>query len=389
MTTRQLSRTQVLIMAVTAGICVANVYYSQPILGAIAASTGLSPEAAGRLPVLSQAGYGLGLFFLTPIGDKMDRKRLILILQLLLIGSLLMITLAKGLILLYAGSLLIGMFAVVAQVILPMAASLVTENRGKIVSIIFTGLLTGILVARVYSGFVTDWLGWRWVYGISAGLVAVSAILMQSDFPATTERFDGSYGKLLRSTLTQFTRFSRLRIAACIGALAFGALSAFWLTLSLRLGSEPFHYSSARIGLFGLLAAASALAAPLFGKLADKAQPANTLLLTTLMIFAGVACLLLAPGSIIPVFFAVILLDIGVQATQVTNIALIYSLDATANSRINTVYMTSYFIGGSLGAGLSLLAWERAGWNGAVTLMLVLSGLATIATLVFRRRLRD
>jgi predicted MFS family arabinose efflux permease len=383
----QLSRTQVLIMAITAGVCVANVYYAQPILGAIARATGLSLDEAGRLPVLSQAGYGIGLFFLTPIGDRMDRRRLILILQSLLIASLLMLAFGGGLAVLYAGSLLIGVFAVVAQVVLPMAASLVTENRGRVVSVIFTGLLTGILVARVFSGFITEWLGWRYVYGISAGLVLVTAILMQTDFPSSTERFAGSYAKLLRSTLAQIARFSLLRISATIGALAFGTLSAFWITLSFRLGGAPFHYGVAQIGLFGLLAAASALAAPLFGKMADKAKAANTLLLTTSMIVAGVACLLLKQDSIIPVFVAVVLLDIGVQATQVTNIALIYSLDATANSRINTVYMTSYFIGGSLGAGLSLYAWKSAGWNGAILLMLILSALAVTTTLIFRRKL--
>jgi predicted MFS family arabinose efflux permease len=385
---KSLSRTQVLIMAVTTGICVANVYYSQPILGAIAEGTRLSLEEAGRLPVLSQAGYGIGLFFLTPIGDRMDRKRLILILQLLLIGSLILLAFVHSLPLLYVCSLLIGVFSVVAQVILPMAASLVTENRGKIVSIIFTGLLTGILVARVYSGFIAEWLGWRYVYGISAVLVGISAILMQTDFPSTTERFAGTYAKLLGSTLQQFKRFSLLRIAAITGALAFGTLSTFWITLSLRLSGAPFNYGVARIGLFGLLAAASAMAAPLFGKMADKSKPANTLLITTLLIFAGVACLRLAPDSIIPVFLAVILLDIGVQATQVTNIALIYTLDASANSRINTVYMTSYFIGGSVGAGLSLVAWQRGGWEGAQLLMLVLSALAVCMTLVFRRQLK-
>ncbi len=385
---KTLSRTQVLIMAVTAGICVANVYYAQPILGEIALATHLDLEEAGRLPVLSQAGYGIGLFFLTPIGDKMDRKRLILILQLLLIGSLMLLTFSQGKAALYAGSLLIGIFSVVAQVVLPMAASLVTENRGKIVSVIFTGLLTGILVARVYSGFVAEGLGWRYVYAISAALVLLSAILMERDFPSTKERFEGSYGRLLQSTLRQFTRFGLLRLSACIGALAFGSLSAFWITLSLRVSAAPFNYGAGRIGLFGLLAAASALAAPLFGRMADKSKPGNTLLTTTLMVLGGIGTLLVAQDSIIPVFIAVILLDIGVQATQVTNIALIYSLDATANSRINTVYMTTYFIGGSLGAGLSLRAWSKAGWHGAIALMLLLSGLAVLMTLIFRRRLQ-
>ena len=222
-----LTKTQVLIMAATAGIAVANVYYSQPILQAMATQFHISIEKAGNISVLSQIGYGLGLFLLTPIGDMIERKKLILYLQIGLILSLLLIAFSPSLILLYAGSLLIGVFSVVAQVILPMAASLVKENRGKIVGQIFTGILIGILVARVYSGFFTGLLGWQYVYIISAMMVLITAILMQRDFPTTEERFSGTYGGLLKSTIAQLGRFPLLRRTALTGMLAFGTLSAF------------------------------------------------------------------------------------------------------------------------------------------------------------------
>jgi predicted MFS family arabinose efflux permease len=373
-----LTRTQIIIMAATAGIVVANVYYSQPILNAIALYFHISTEKAGAISVLSQIGYGVGLFFLTPIGDMIERKKLILYLQTGLIASLILIAFAPNLYVAFAGSLLVGAFSVVAQVILPMAASLVKENRGKVVGQIFTGLLVGILVARVFSGFITNWLGWQYVYLFSAVLVLGSAVLMQADFPSVPARFEGTYIGLLRSTVAQLGRFTLLRKTALTGMLVFGVLSAFWVTLTFYLSGTPFHYSPSQIGLFGLVAAAGALVAPVFGKQADKGSPHRSLLFSTSLTLISLLLLKLLPGNIPVIWVTVLLLDIGVQATQVTNIAIIYSLDHTANSRINTVYMTSYFIGGALGAFTAIQAYNIGGWAWSTTFMILLSVAAII-----------
>jgi predicted MFS family arabinose efflux permease len=373
-----LTKTQVLIMAATAGISVANVYYSQPILHAIAQTYHINTEKAGVVSVLGQIGYGIGLFFLTPIGDMIERKKLILYLQSALFISLLLVAFAPSLGVLYAGSVLIGIFSVVAQVILPMAASLVKENRGKIVAQIFTGILVGILTARVFSGFITSWLSWQYVYIFSAVMVFFTAILMQADFPSMPERFTGTYAGLLKSTIAQLRRFPQLRRTALTGMLAFGTLSAFWVTLTFYLSAAPFNYSASVIGLFGLLAAAGALMAPLFGKLADKGTHSRSLLFSTGLTLLSIVILKLFPASLAAIWVTVILLDIGVQATQVTNIAIIYTLDHKANSRINTVYMTSYFIGGALGAYLSILVWNAGGWSWSTSLMMLLGTLAII-----------
>ncbi|MDT3402248.1 MFS transporter [Mucilaginibacter terrae] len=375
---KSLTQTQVLIMAATAGIAVANVYYSQPILHAIAQQFHISAEKAGTISVLSQIGYGVGLFFLTPIGDMIERKKLILYLQIGLILSLLLVAYSPTLTILYAGSLLIGVFSVVAQVILPMAASLVKENRGKIVGQIFTGILVGILVARVYSGFITGWLGWQYVYLISAAMVFCTSILMQVDFPSTSERFTGTYGGLLKSTIAQLRRFSLLRRSALTGMLAFGTLSAFWVTLTFYLSDAPFNYSASHIGLFGLLAAAGALIAPIFGKLADNGTPRRSLLFATGLTLVSILMLILFPGTIAAIWITVILLDIGVQATQVTNIAVIYTLDHLANSRINTVYMTSYFIGGALGSFIAIQLYNAGGWGWSTSFMALLAVAAIV-----------
>jgi len=377
----QLTKTQVLIMATTAGVAVANVYYSQPILHAMATQFQISVEKAGNISVLSQIGYGIGLFLLTPIGDMIDRKKLIGYLQAGLIFSLLLTAFSPNIWVLYAGSFFIGVFAVVAQVILPMAASLVSENRGKIVGQIFTGILVGILIARVFSGSITSWLGWQYVYIISSVMVFVTAILMQRDFPSTTEKFTGTYVGLLKSTILQLGRFSLLRKTALTGMLAFGTLSAFWVTLTLYLSGAPFHYSASTIGLFGLLAAAGALIAPVFGKLADKGSHTRSLIFSTSLTLLSILVLKLFPGTIPAIWITVILLDIGIQATQVTNIAVIYTLDQKANSRINTVYMTSYFIGGALGSFIAIQFYQLGGWSLAAGFMVALA-IVTIINVV-------
>jgi len=363
METASLSSKQILLMSITAGICVANIYYSQPILAEIAKSLGTDVKSAGFISVLSQAGYGLGLLFITPLGDKFDRKKLILILQLSLIAALLVMAFSANKWMIYGAGLAIGTFAVAAQVILPMAASLVSENRGKVVGIIFTGILVGILSARIFSGYITEWLGWRYVYGVSSVMVLGSAILMQADFPAVPPNFTGSYKSLLSSVLVQFRRFSVLRRTAFIGALSFGTLSAFWVALTFHLSEKPFEFSADKIGLFGFLAVGGTLAAPLFGKLADKSDsPRKSLLIALSFVFVSLVAVTLFPASILALCFAVLFLDMGIQAVQVTNIAVIYTLDAKANSRINTVYMTTYFVGGAVGSALGIWAWERGGW---------------------------
>ncbi|TDH24588.1 MFS transporter [Segetibacter sp. 3557_3] len=373
-----LTPTQVLIMSATAGICVANVYYSQPILHAMALAFQISPGQAGNISVLSQVGYGIGLFLLTPIGDMIERKKLILYLQSALVISLLLVAFAPNLPVLYAGSLLIGVFSVVAQVILPMAASLVKENRGKIVGQIFTGILVGILLARVFSGYITNLLGFQYVYMSSAAMVLGTAVLMQADFPSVPERFTGTYVGLLRSTVTQLRRFSLLRRTALTAMLAFGTLSAFWVTLTFYLSEAPFHYSASQIGLFGVLAAIGALIAPLFGRLADKGSPYKSLLFSAGLTVVSILVLKFFPGVVAAIWITVILLDIGVQATQVTNIAVIYTLDQSANSRINTVYMTSYFIGGALGSSIAILLYNLGGWSWSTSFMLLLAMLIVI-----------
>jgi predicted MFS family arabinose efflux permease len=381
-----LSAKQVLMLSVTAGVCVANIYYNQPILKNIAESLHASENRAGNVAVFTQAGYGLGLFFLTPLGDKLNRKKLILVLQGLLILSLGGVALIKSITGMYIISLFIGLFSVVAQVILPMAALLAGSNKGRIVGFIFTGILIGILAARVFSGYVTELLGWRAVFGVSAVMVFLTMLLMAFGIPQVKSQFEGNYSQLLLSTMQQVKRFALLRRTALIGALVFGTFCSFWTTLTFHLSGQPFHFSTGTIGLFGMLAIVGALLAPVFGKLADKGSPRRSQLYAISMIVVSVLFVSIFPYSVFAFVVTTLLLDVGVQATQVTNIATIYTLDETAHSRINTVYMTTYFIGGAFGTAAGVACWQAGGWQLVVVQLLLWSTLAILLVFFGKKR---
>lgn len=358
-----LTKVQVLIMAIAAGVCVANVYYNQPILKDIASSFGVSEGEAGSISVLTQVGYGFGLFFLIPLGDKINKKKLILSLLTCLFCLLILMTFSQNIVEVWILSVAIGIATVSAQVILPLAASIDRVTTGKTVGNIFTGILIGILGARVFSGYIAEWLSWRYVYGFSAGMILIVTILLQIYLPNVKNEYSGDYLDLLKSTLQQLKRFSLLRETSLIGGLLFGVFCSFWTTLTFHLSGAPFNFQSDTIGMYGFVAIVGALMAPVFGKLADKGNSQRSLTIAVSLVIASLVIAKIASSSALAIAVAVLLLDVGVQATQVTNVATIYTLDAQSNSRINTVYMTTYFLGGAIGTSIGLLCWHLGGWN--------------------------
>ncbi|MBX9257183.1 MFS transporter [Desmonostoc muscorum CCALA 125] len=358
-----LTKVQVLIMAIAAGVCVANVYYNQPILKDIASSFGVSESEAGSISVLSQVGYGFGLFFLIPLGDKINKKKLILCLLACLFCLLIAMTFAQNIVEVWILSIAIGITTVSAQVILPLAASIDRVTTGQTVGNIFTGILIGVLGARVVSGYIAQWLNWRYVYGFSAAMILIVTVLLNIYLPNVKNEFNGYYWELLKSTLHQLKRFSLLREASLISGLLFGVFCSFWTTLTFHLSGAPFNFQSDTIGLYGLVAIAGALMAPIFGKLADGGNSQRSLTVAVSMVIASLVIAKIAAYSALAIAVAVLLVDVGVQATQVTNVARIYTLDPQSNSRINTVYMTTYFIGGAVGTSIGLFCWNLGGWN--------------------------
>lgn len=358
-----LSQLQILIMAITAGVSVANLYYIQPILDEVSKSLHRTENEVGLLPALAQAGYGLGLFFITPYGDKLNRKKLILIMLFVLVIALVGMASIHNLYGIYAMSLIIGAMGAAAQVVMPMVATLATENKGKIVGTVFTGLLSGILLARVLSGYSAKLWGWQSIYIISAFVVMIMMALVYFTLPNMGTQFSGSYGELLKSTLFQFKRFGKLRRLSIIGALVFGVFCSFWTTITFHLSGAPFNLHSDKIGLLGIVALGGALLAPIFGKKADNGNSARGILFSLAIVVLSIIMMIIFPSNIWMIVLAVFIMDVGVQAMQITNIATIYTLDESANSRINTVYMTCYFIGGALGTVIGVNCWKFGGWN--------------------------
>ncbi|MEP7456126.1 MFS transporter [Phyllobacterium sp. SB3] len=350
----------------------------------------LTDAQIGNLPVLTQVGVGLGLLFLAPLGDMIDRKKLVICLELFLILALIGMSVSSNLTAIYVASFAIGIFAVAVQIVVPMAASMATpETKGKVVGTIFTGTLTGILLSRIVSGYLADWLGWRGVYGSSAALALLVTLLIHAVFPSQPGKHKGSYGALMVSTLSQFSRFAKLRRLSFLGALVFGAFCSFWTTLTFHLSTAPFSFNSSQIGLFGFVAIAGTLVAPIFGRLADRTSPERMQTLTILIIILGVLCGKWWQHSTIALVAATLLLDIGVQATQVNNLAQIYKLDETAHSRINTVFMVIFFIGGAIGSYCGVWAWRVGGWPLVSNQLLVFGVVALLVSILNLSASRD
>lgn len=361
-------------MSLAAGVNVANIYYNQPILNAIAQDLHVSHLAVGNLPTFSQAGYGLGLFFISPLGDKFDRKKLILVLHFLSVITLLGLAFIENISILYFLSLLIGVFAAAAQVIIPMAVAMSPHEKGRVVGTIFSGLLGGILLARTLSGYITEWFGnWHYVFGFSALLILLCMYAIFVSLPNMQPHFRDTYPSLLKSSILQFKRFSLLRRNTLLITVSFGIFCSFWTTLTFKLSLAPFNYESDIIGLFGVLALAGVLLAPKIGKLADKIDPTFTKILAILFITISVLAIRWFDNSLFAFIFAIILLDIGFQTIQISNLAQIYTLDERAHSRINTAYMSSMFAGGAVGTFIGVWCWEKGGWDYVTTQLLVLS----------------
>lgn len=376
------------VMAIAAGVIVANVYYNQPILNQIGLAFHTTESKIGKMSMLAQLGYGLGMFFLLPLGDKVNRKKLIIFTSVLLSFVLIGTVYAKSLEVLLVLSFLTGLFSTPAQIILPMAATLGKENRGKNVGKVFSGILTGILGARVLSGLITTYFGWQYVFIVSALLVVVVIVLLHFFLPEVPTRFSGNYLSLIRSTLQLVKEYKVLRQASLLGAFTFGVFCSFWTTLTFHLSMAPLNYSTAQIGLFGLIAIGGALVAPVFGRAADKGNVFKSLFFTVSLITASIALIKVFPHSVFVLIIGIFFLDIGVQATQITNFTRIYALNEDAHSRLNTIYMTTYFIGAATGTYFGLLSWKLGQWNFATWQMILWSLIALLVVYVSKRNSR-
>ena len=365
------SRRLIWLLTIATGASVANLYYNQPLLSDIARTFHASSRATGAIATLTQAGYAVGLLLFVPLGDVIERRRLIVALLCCVTGALLLAAVGPTLGVVAAASFAIGVTTVVPQLILPFAAGLAPPAmRGRVVGHVVSGLLVGILAGRAVAGVVNDLAGWRAMYVAAAGAMLALALLLRAVLPVSRPAVVASYGALVRSLGTLFRGEPVIRDAALLGALIFAAFSAFWATLAFRLQEPPLHSGSAVAGAFGLIGLVGAGVAPLAGRRADRRRPRATIGLALLGNVAAWLVLLVFGHTLWGIGVGVLLLDAATQAAQVSNQARVYALPVEAHSRFNTIYMVCYFIGGSLGSAVAVLAWSAFRWNGVCAVAL-------------------
>lgn len=388
---RDLPASLVLLLATGAGLSVASLYYAQPMLGVLGADIGASARSVGFIPTLTQLGYALGILLLAPLGDRFDRRRIVLAKAAALCAALLVAGAAPSIGVLLAASLAIGIAATMAQDIVPAAATLAPEaTRGKTVGTVMTGLLLGILLSRVVSGFVAEHFGWRAMFIAAAASIALIGAAAWRGLPRFRPTTHLAYGALLGSLGTLWSRHGTLRRAALAQALLAVGFSAFWSTLAVMLHGEPFHLGSAAAGAFGLAGAAGALAAPLAGRLADRRGPELVTRLGAGLVvvsFAamGFAPLLLPHAQLWLLALAAIGFDLGMQAALIAHQTIVYGIEPGARSRLNAVLFTAMFIGMAAGSALGALALAQWGWAG-VTGLATATAAAALAVRLWPRK---
>lgn len=380
-------RRLVWLMAVTAGAVVANNYYNQPLLADIAVDFGTSERSAALIATLTQVGYAMGLLFLLPLGDMLERRKILTVLLLASCAMLVAFASAPHFPLLVLVAFLLGFSSTVPQFLPPIAARLAPPGHsGRSVGFVMGGLLLGIILSRFVGGIFGGAFGWRAVYWTSAVLMIVLLVLLRRSLPVMQPTFTGSYGKLLGSLADLFLRYGRLRLLASVAALQFGAFALFWTTIVFHFERELRHDASTAVGLLALIGAVGVLAAPMAGRLADR-------LGTTTIISASGALMALAflimgitGGNVLWIIPAVVLLDLGMQVGHVSSMSEVLQLEPAASSRLNTIYMVLRFCGAALGTFLGAQTWHYFGWQGVTilgvvmtTTALVIAGMSRIA----------
>ena len=370
-----LTQGQLWLMTVACGVSVANICYNQPLLGDFAATFHADARAAGLAATATQAGYGLGILFLLPLGDLVDRRNLTLLLVLLCAVFLGVTALAPTLPVLIAAHFCVGVTAINAQVLIPFAAELSPpERRGRTVGVLFGGLLYGILLARVVAGAVGDLWGWRVLYGLAAAAMVALGLALRGNLPHRLPPSTLSYPRLMHSLFDLWATQPVLRRAAVMSGLSFACFTAFWTVLSFLM-ADRFHLGATAAGLFGLAGAAGAWASPAIGHFADRRGPAFAIGLALAVIAASFA--LMGLWVTLPVLVVgVVLMDLGVQAFQVAAQARVLALLPNAGSRLNTLYMVGRFVGGAAGSVLGAWVWTAWGWSGVCLLAIALSAAA-------------
>lgn len=373
-----LSRGVALLFSVACGLAVANVYFAQPLLDTMADTFGISHATVGIVITVTQIGYGAGLLLVVPLGDLLDRRRLILGQSLLSVLALLAVAFAPTAMALLASMAMVGLLAVVTQVLVAYAAHLADPSeRGRIVGVVTSGIVIGILLARSVSGTLSDLFGWRSVYVASAGATLFVVAALSQALPRQTEcGARVSYPRLIGSVFTLFVEERVLRVRAVLALLIFAAITTLLTPMVLPLAAPPFSLSHTEIGLFGLAGAAGAFGASRAGRLSDLGFAQRTTGIGLALMLLSWGAIALLPWSLWSLIVGVVAIDFGLQSVHVANQSLIYRVRPEARSRLVAGYMLFYSLGSASGSISSTLIYAEAGWNGVCLLGATLSGIA-------------
>jgi predicted MFS family arabinose efflux permease len=355
------------LLAVVAGLSVANLYYAQPLAAMMGASLEVGASAIGVSLMLCQIGYALGMILLVPLGDGRERRDLMMKTALAASVTLLLVAAAPNFPALAAASFVLGFASCLPQMAVPFAVGLVEPaERGRSIGLVMGGLLAGILLSRTVSGALAVLIGWRATFVCAAGVMVVTAVTLRAALPPQRPSEPLAYPAILRSLAAVVRREPILRRQSLVGACGFASFSVFWSTLSFHLAH--LGHGSETAGLFGVVGISGIAAAPIVGRLAGRVRPTRINVVGLAAIVLGFAVFAAAPSSLFGIAAGVVLLDAGVQASHLANQTIIFGLAPEYRNRTNAVYMVSYFIGGSLGTLTAALAWERWGWPGVSAL---------------------
>ncbi|MGC0363265.1 putative MFS family arabinose efflux permease [Rhodococcus sp. 27YEA15] len=384
---RRLPRAVVWLFAVACGLAVANVYYAQPLLDLIAQDFEMASASVGVVVTATQIGYGIGLLAVVPLGDRLDRRRLIVAQFGLSVLALAGVAVAPSPLIMLVAMGLVGVLAVVAQVVVAYTAALANpDERGRVVGTVTSGIVIGILLARTVAGAMADVGGWRAIFVVSAGATLImAAVLVRATPPDGRERPKISYPELIGSVLVLLVREPVLRIRALLALLIFTAITVLLTPMVLPLAGPPFSLSHTQIGLFGLAGAAGALGASYAGRQADRGHGQRTTGIGLVIMLASWIPIALLPHSLWWLVLGVVTIDYGLQSVHVANQSLIYRVRPEAQSRLTAGYMLFYSIGCASGAILSTLVYARWGWSGVCTLGAGVSACALLFWMSTRR----
>jgi len=381
-----ISKRLVLLLAFTCGAAAANLYYAQPLLHTIAGAFSVPTATAGLLVTSAQVGYALGLAFVVPLGDLLERRRLIVVLIVVCGLGQAVAAVAPSFGVFAAALCAVGVASAVAQIVVPMSSSLAAENeRGRVVGTVMSGLLIGILSARTASGLLAGLLGWRAVFVIATATMFALAVALRMALPIVRPTEKLPYPTLLRSVVSLVREEPLLRQRMALGAASMGCFSMLWTAIAFLLSGPPFNYSNTVIGLFGLAGIAGALIAPVAGRLSDRGRGTFATSAALLALLASWGLLVLGGHSVPLLIVGIMLLDLGVQGIQISNQSAIYALRPDARSRLTTAYMVAYFAGGASMSAAASVLYASDGWNGVCVLGAIVACVGLVIWLATER----